>query len=86
MSNEKFKREIKGFDVPELLEKYRKLSVEVHKWQGINSGEYSRAKAGNNKLTSTQGVSQVLPKLKKQRAIVLTRLNQLGWNGKELRR
>jgi len=97
MSFEKFKNEIKEENVSQLLDRYRLLNVNINKWQtkkGDKASLYALEEESkhrkdsdnkNIKIGGDQVISRYLPKFKKQRAIVLTKLNQLGWNGKGLK-
>ena len=86
MSFEKFKNEIKEKSVKELLEYYRKINQEISLNNSLGSTHYSLLTHGvfgpkGNLINSPRMKNN---KLKKQRAIVLTKLNRLGWNGEEL--
>lgn len=88
MSFNIFKNEIKNFSKDELVDLYMKVSKDIHYWNYVRFNEYAVNKleegVEDNKITGMQVVQKHLVPLKKKRAILLTKLNQLGWNGKEL--
>lgn len=89
MGFEKFKHKIKNFSKEKLIELYHKVSKDIHYYNYVRFNEYAANKleegVGDNKITGMQVVHRHLNPLKKQRAILLTKLNQLGWNGQELK-
>lgn len=88
MSFEKFKHEIKNHTKEKLIELYKKISIDIHYWNNVRYNEFAINKleegVEENKITGMQVVQRHLAPLKKQRAILLTKLNQIGYNGSEL--
>jgi len=87
MSNERFKDEIKNKNIQELIVIFYSINSDLSKvkveWSRY-SGHLPHADKTKGVAFEEHSLTGDMRLLKRKRAIVLTKLNQLGWNGKGL--